>query len=109
MVETPEVVVHRRAQAMIRLREEQDRAGQIEYLGPDKVLFNGVDIMRDLKEAKSEAVETGKSPKQCEDNEIYIVDGEHTLLLTNNRVAKDIDTIQESEKNLLAQLRRQDR
>ncbi len=30
----------------------------------------------------------------CETNEIYIVDGERTLVLTNNKMARDIDHIQ---------------
>ena len=30
----------------------------------------------------------------CETNEIYIVDGDRTLVLTNNKMARDIDHIQ---------------
>ena len=32
--------------------------------------------------------------RRCDDNEIYIVDGERTLVITNNKMARDIDHIQ---------------
>ena len=37
---------------------------------------------------------TEGSARGCEDNEIYIVDGERTLIITNNKMARDIDHIQ---------------
>ena len=37
---------------------------------------------------------TERSSRGCEDNEIYIVDGERTLIITNNKMARDIDHIQ---------------
>ena len=77
-----EGIVHRRAQAMIEARE-----------GPE-VILNGVDLLDHIEAVKAEVKETNKSVRACEDNEIYIVDGDRTLLLTNNRVAKDINTIQ---------------
>jgi len=37
----------------------------------------------------------------CETNEIYIVDGERTLVLTNNKMARDLDHIQVLHANVL--------
>lgn len=34
--------------------------------------------------------------KSCEDNEIFIFDGERTLVLTHNKMARDINHIQVS-------------
>jgi len=98
----PEVKIHEEAQSMLRERQER----------PDnRVLVDGVDLLGDLRAAmtRQRPEETNKTAKACQDNEVYIVEGDKTLLLTNNRVAKDIDAIQETEKNLLMQLERQDK
>jgi hypothetical protein len=99
---SPEVQTHQAAQSMIKERLEH----------PDnRVIIDGVDLMGDLKAAMTKEAprETNKTLKMCEDNEVYIVEGDKTLLLTNNRVAKDINAIQETERNLLLQLQRQDK
>ncbi len=96
----PELAVHDRAQKLIKTRNDE----------PDvRVYSDGEDIMRSIQAVKGQAVETEKPIRNCQDNEIYIVDGNRTLLLTNQRIAQDIDRIQDSERSLLLRLRRQDR
>ena len=93
-----EYKVHVHAQDLIKRRQV---SGQ--------VYKNGVDILKEIEKLTADTVETSKSTKSCEDNEIYIVDGNRTLLLTNKQVADDINLIQKTENNLMGQLQRQDR
>ena len=80
------------------------------------MIKNGINILRDTatraafsNSGGSNLANTSKSRKNCQDNEIYIVDGDRTLLLTSTSIARDINTIQATEANLLGQIRRQDR
>ncbi len=58
---------------------------------------------------QSEVIETpvdtnlkpNETPRSCEDNEIFIFDGERTLVLTHNKMARDINHIQVNVNFLL--------
>ncbi len=65
----------------------------------DKFCYDSIrtNVKLSMQDLKDQATETNKSMKACADNEIYIVDGKRTLILTNNHIAKDIDTIQASQ------------
>ncbi len=70
----------------------------MKFFLPPRVYANGADLLKALKEVKGQAQEAQRPLRECQDNEIYLVEGDRTLVLTSGRIAKDLDSIQEGRE-----------